>query len=111
MARLALRVGARPAFGVGGVVEEVHVQVAVAVVVEKHGLGGVAGEVEAILLGAVGEGAVGAVAVQDVVAVHGEIGHGGDVGVREPVAVSGGTGDGGLAGAGSGHAGALGASY
>src|SRR5256886_1207519 len=96
MARLALRVGARPALGVGGVVEEVHVQVAVAVVVEKHGLGGVAGEVESILLGAVGEGAVAVVDVQDVVAVHREIAHGGDVDVQAPVAVDVGHGDAGL---------------
>src|SRR2546430_9450611 len=87
MARLALRGGARPALGVGGVVEEVHVQVAAAVVVEKHGLGGVAGEVESILLGAVGEGAVAVVDVQDVVAVHREMTHGGDVDVQAPVAV------------------------
>ena len=108
MARLALRVGARPALGVGGVVEEVHVQVAVAVVVEKHGLGGVAGEVESILLGAVGEGAVAVVDVQDVVAVHREIAHGGDVDVQAPVAVDVGHGDAGLPAIGICHAGALG---
>ena len=108
MAWLALRVRALPALGVGGVVEEVHVQVAVAVVVEKHGLGGVAGEVESILLGAVGEGAVAVVDVQDVVAVHREMTHGGDVDVQAPVAVDVGHGDAGLPAIGICHAGALG---
>src|SRR5947208_12360255 len=48
----------RCALGVRGVRQQVHVQIAVAVIVEEQGLGRESGEVETVLLGPIGEGAV-----------------------------------------------------
>ncbi len=45
----------------------------VAVVIEEQGLGGIAGVLESVLLGTVGEGVVSVVDVEDVAAVHREI--------------------------------------
>src|SRR5205823_6005199 len=81
MAGPTLRARAPRALPVSRVVQEVHVQVAVPVVVEEGRLGGIAGEVEAVLLGAVGERAVSVVDVEHVVPMHRDKVHGGDVDV------------------------------
>ena len=75
------------ALGVGRVVQQIHVEVAVAVVVEEHGLGRVTDVLEAELPGAVGEGAVAVVDVEHVVPVHPEIADRRDVDVDPAVAV------------------------
>ena len=105
---VALRLLARRALGVRRVVEQVHVQVAVAVVVEEGGLGRVAGVLEPELLRAVGERAVAVVDVQDVAAVHREVAHARDVDVEMAVAVHVGHRDAGRPPAGPRHARALG---
>src|SRR2546428_14127492 len=80
----------------GRVRQQVHVQIAVAVIIEEEGLGGKAVEVEAVLLGAVGERAVPVVDVEDVVPVLREKVDAGDVDVDEAVPVDVGAGDSGL---------------
>ena len=78
--------------------QEVHVQIAVAVVVEEEGLRRESGEVETVLLGPVGEGAVAVVDVEHVVPVHPEIVDTRDVDVDKPVPVDVGHRDAGLPG-------------
>src|SRR5438034_2796802 len=92
----------------GRVRQQVHVQIAVAVIIEEEGLGGKAVEVEAVLLGAVGERAVPVVDVEDVVPVHREKVDAGDVDVDEAVPVDVGHGDAGLPAVGIGDAGPVG---
>ena len=68
-------------------VEEVHVQVAVSVVVEEERLCGVAHVLESQLPRAVGERAIAIVHVEHVASPHGEIAHAGHVQVEPAIAV------------------------
>ena len=109
--RRALGAGRPPTdgpLGVGRVVQEIHVQVAVAVVVEEEGLGGSADVVEPVFLRAVGEGPVAVVDVEHIVPVHREIADGGHVDVDPPVPVDIGHRDAGLPALGIRHARLLG---
>src|SRR5216684_2129462 len=73
VARRALPARAGLALGARRVGQQVHVQVAVAVIVEEEGLGGEASELETVFLRAVGEGAIAVVDVEHVVPVPAEI--------------------------------------
>src|SRR5205807_3970502 len=98
----------RCALGVRGVRQQVHVQIAVAVIVEEQGLGGESGEVETVLLGSIGEGAVAVVDVEHVVPVQRRKVDGGDVDINVTVAVDVGHRDAGLPGPRVGDTGPLG---
>ena len=73
VANQAALAGARSTLGERGAVQQVHIEVAIAVIVEERGLRRVSGEVEAKLVGAIGERAVAVVDVQHVAAVHAEV--------------------------------------
>ena len=93
------------ASGARRVGQQVHVQIAVSVVVEEEGLGGKAGEVEAVLLRPVRERPVAVVDVEHVVAVHREEVDAGDVDVHPAVPVDVRHRDSGLPAVGIGDAG------
>ena len=78
------------------VIQQVHVQIAITVVVEEDCLGRISDVLESILLRSVGESAVAVVDVEHVVAVHGEVVDGGNVDVDLPVSVDVGHGDAGF---------------
>ena len=84
------------ALGVRRVVEQVHVEVAVTVVVEEERLGRVSNVLEPVLPGAIGEGSVAVVDVEDIATVLAKVVDAGDVDVDQPVAVDVGHGDAGL---------------
>ena len=71
----------------GCVIEEVHIQIPVTVVVEEHSLRRKAGMDETILFGPVGEGAVAVVDVEDVPSVHVEVVDTRDIDVELSVAI------------------------
>jgi hypothetical protein len=75
------------------VVEQIHVEVAVSVVVEERGLRRVSRVLEPVFRGAVGEGTITVVDVEDVAAVHGEVVHRRHVDVEPPIAIDVGHGD------------------
>ncbi len=83
----ALRVPGGPAHLVGGMVQEIHVQVAVSVVVEEGGLGRVAHVLESVLCGPVGEGAVAVIDVEHIPAAQREVGDVRHVDVEVSVAI------------------------
>ena len=69
------------------VVEQEHVEIAVAVVVEEQRLCRISDVIESVLLRAIGERAVTVVDVQHVPSVHGEVIDGGDINVDVTVPV------------------------
>ena len=83
----ALGLGLDRALGMRAVVEQIHVEIAVRVVVEEHGLGRIAGVLETVLPGAIGEGAVAVVDVEHVAPVHREVFDARHVDVDAPIAV------------------------
>ena len=87
VAHVAPRCIADREFSVRRVAEQEHVQVAIAVVVEKRRLRRVADVRQPILLGTIGEGAVAVIDVQHVTTVHGEITHRRHVDIQLPVAI------------------------
>ena len=84
------------ALGMRGVVEQVHVEVAVTIVIEEQRLGGVTDVLEAVLFGAIGERSVAVVDVEHVSSVLAAVVDAGDVDVDLAVAVDVGHGDAGL---------------
>ena len=75
------------ALGVGRVIEQVHVQIAIAVVIEEERLRRVSDVLEPVLFGAIGESAVAVVDVEDVASVLAQVVDAGNVDVDLPVAV------------------------
>ena len=108
VARPAQRVRAGRALHVGRVVQQVHVQVAVSVIIEEEGLRGIAGKLETVLLRAVGERAVAVVDEEHVVPVHPEIVDARDVDIDVAVPVDVGHRGAGLPARGIRDAGAVG---
>ncbi len=106
--RHALRVHAARPLGVHGVIQHIHVQIPVAVVVEEQRLGAVADVVESVLARPVGERAVAIIDEEHVAAVHREVIDAGDVDVDIAVAVHVGHRHAGLPALGIGHAGVRG---
>ena len=90
------------------VVEQIHVQIAVAVVIEEERLRRVSDVIEPVFLRAIGECAVTIVGVQHVPSVHREVIDGGDVDVDVAVAIDVGHGDAGFPSDRVGDTGALG---
>ena len=84
---LSLRLRLHRALRVRRVIEQVHVQVAVSVVVEEQRLRGIADVIEPVLFRSVGERPVPVVDVEHVAPVHREVVDAGDVDVQPAVAI------------------------
>ena len=87
IARGARRRCARAVLRVHRVIEQVHVEVAVAVVIEEQRLCGVALELQSILRRPIGEGAVAIVDIQHIAAVNPQVAHPAHEDVHVAVAV------------------------
>src|SRR5437868_1019397 len=69
------------------VVEEIHVEISVTVIIEEHGLRRISRESESVFFGLVGERPIAIVDVEDVVAVHVQIRDAADKNVQAAVSV------------------------
>ena len=68
-------------------IEQVHVEIAIAVIVEEKRLGRVTFVLESVLPGAIAEGAIAVIDVQHVASVHGEVVNAADVDVDVTIAI------------------------
>ena len=85
--RAALRLRLDRALGVRRVIEQVHVEITVPVVIEEQRLRRIADVLQSVLLGAIGEGPIAVIDVEHVVPVHREVVDTRDVDVDLPISV------------------------